>query len=112
MRQAGVLAAAGLVALKTMPHRLEEDHANASFLAQGLATLPGITLDLNNVQTNIVICDIKKTGLEPTQFISGLEKKGVLVSSFGGYRIRFTTHKDVSRSDIEYALTVCRNLLN
>lgn len=80
MRQAGVLAAAGLVALKTMPHRLEEDHANASFLAQGLAALPGITLDLNSVQTNIVICDLKKTGLEPTQFISGLEKKKVFLS--------------------------------
>ena len=112
MRQAGILAAAGLVALKTMPQRLKEDHANASFLAQGLATLPGIEIDLRSVQTNIVLCDIKKTGLEPAQFISGLEKEGVLVSNFGGFRIRFTTHKDVSRSDLEYALTVCQNLLN
>ncbi|MBO8126979.1 MAG: low-specificity L-threonine aldolase [Firmicutes bacterium] len=111
MRQAGILAAAGLVALDTMVERLAEDHANARLLAEGLAELPGVELDLSKVQTNIVICDIKKTGIEPGQFLAALEEKGVLATSFGAHLIRFTTHKDVSRNDILRALAVCREVL-
>ena len=67
MRQAGVLAAAGLIALEEMPHRLGEDHANARFLAGELAKLPGIQIDPARVQTNIVIFDITGTGLATTE---------------------------------------------
>lgn len=111
MRQAGILAAAGLVSLDEMIERLAEDHANARFLAQGLAQLSGIDLDLAKVQTNIVICDIEKTGMEPQRFITGLREKGILVSSFGGYLIRFTTHKDVTRENMETTLKACQQLL-
>lgn len=111
MRQAGILAAAGLVALETMIDRLSEDHANAKHLAEGLAKIPGIKLDLNTVQTNIVICDIEKTGLNPDEFISGLKANGVLANSFGGNLIRFIAHKDVKRADIEQALEVIRSVV-
>ncbi len=111
MRQAGILAAAGLVALDTMIDRLAEDHANAKHLAEGLTQIPGITLDLNTVQTNIVLCDIKKTGLNPNEFISGLKDNGVLANSFGGNLIRFIAHKDVNRADIDLALDAIRSLV-
>jgi threonine aldolase len=109
MRQAGVIAAAGVVALETMVERLAEDHKNARLLAEGLATLPGIKLDPTSVQTNIVAFDLE--GSEPPDFLGALKNVGVLAVPFGPHRIRMVTHNDVSREDVEAALerirTVC-----
>ena len=103
MRQAGVLAAAGLIALEESPEGLPEDHANAKLLAEGLAELPGIKIDPEKVVTNIVIFEVSETGLSADGICAQLRARGVLASGFGS-SIRMVTHFDVSRSDIEAAL--------
>ena len=90
MRQTGVLAAAGLVALDTMVDRLAEDHANARTLAEGLAELPGISCDLTRVQTNLVYFDLTK--LSGAQFEEACRRRGLLGEALDPYRIRFVTH--------------------
>ena len=103
MRQAGVLAAAGLVALEDTPRRLHEDHANAERLAHGLAKLPGIRIDPERVVTNIIIFDVSETGMAADEICARLKERGVLASGFGS-AIRMVTHYDVSRENIETAL--------
>jgi threonine aldolase len=103
MRQAGVLAAAGLVALEDTPARLHEDHENAQLLARGLAELPGVRIDPEKVRTNIVIFDVSETGLAADEICARLETRGVRASGFGT-SIRMVTHYDVSRADCETAL--------
>src|SRR5437870_6160338 len=98
MRQAGVLAAAGLIALEEMPKRLGHDHANARFLAERLAGLPGIDIDPMKVCTNIVIFSIARTGLAFAEFSARLQSRGVLVSSTPNPScVRMVTHLNVSR---------------
>lgn len=104
MRQAGVLAAAGLIALEEMPSRLCEDHANAAFLADALSKMPGISVP-HEVQTNIVVFDIAGTGLTTEEFSARLKARGILINGIGGTRMRLVTHLDVSREDCERALT-------
>jgi len=104
MRQAGVLAAAGLIALKEMPARLSEDHANAQLLAQGLDRIPGIHVT-HRVQTNIVIFDISGTGLDTTMFSARLKEHGVLINGIDSTHMRLLTHYDAGRQDCERALS-------
>jgi threonine aldolase len=104
MRQAGVLAAAGLIALEEMPHRLGEDHANARFLAGELAKLPGIQIDPARVQTNIVIFDVTGTGLATTELTAALKPRGVLMNGINPRQMRAVTHFDVSREQCATAL--------
>jgi threonine aldolase len=104
MRQAGVLAAAGLIALKEMPARLSEDHANAQLLAQGLDRIPGIHVT-HRVQTNIVIFDISGTGLDTTMFSARLKERGVLINGIDSTHMRLLTHYDAGRQACERALT-------
>jgi threonine aldolase len=104
MRQAGVLAAAGLIALEKMPARLGEDHANARLLAEGLAQIPGFALDLAKVQTNIVIFDVVGAGLTAGEFAQALQQRGVLANAVSDTAVRFVTHFDVSRAQCETAL--------
>src|SRR5881227_788275 len=110
MRQAGVLAAAGLVALDESPKGLLEDHANAKLLAEGLAELPGVTIDAERVVTNIVIFDVSETGQTADAICAQLRARGVLASGFGS-SIRAVTHYDVSRDDIETALRELRSVI-
>ncbi len=110
MRQAGVLAAAGLIALEKMPARLPEDHANARFLAEGLARIEGLRIDPAKVQTNILFFDVSSTGLDSSRFSKGLKDRGVLANPVGPDSIRMVTHYDVSRSQCETALGVCHEL--
>jgi threonine aldolase len=110
MRQAGVLAAAGLVALEDTPKRLPEDHENARRLADGLAELPGMKIDPEKVVTNIVNFDIAETGMTADEFCGRLRERGVLAAGFGT-SIRMVTHYDVSRADIDKALLELRSLL-
>jgi threonine aldolase len=110
MRQAGVLAAAGLVALEDTPPRLHEDHANARKLADELAELPGIKIDPEKVVTNIVIFDVAGTGQDADAICDQLRAHNVLASGFGT-SIRMVTHFDVSRADIDTALNAMRAVL-
>src|ERR1044072_87482 len=110
MRQAGVLAAAGLVALQETPARLHEDHENARRLAEGLAELPGIKIDAEKVVPNIVIFDVAETGQAADAICAQLREHNVLASGFGT-SIRMVTHYDVSRADIDIALRELRNVL-
>jgi threonine aldolase len=97
MRQAGVLAAAGLIALHEMPKRLAEDHANARLLAEAVAGQAKVAeIDMGAVQTNIVIFKLKNNG-DAAGFTSALKEKGVLVSAIGPHAVRFVTHYDVDR---------------
>ena len=106
MRQAGVLAAAGLVALEKGPKRLQVDHDNAKFLAQRLASLPGITIDPAKVQTNIVIFDLKKSGVSSGDFLKSLAIGGVLAAPVDNEKVRMVTHLDVDRGDVEKAAAI------
>jgi threonine aldolase len=102
MRQAGVLAAAGLIALEEMPKRLAEDHAHARFLAEQLHGLPQIELDMATVQTNIVIFAVKPEG-GAAALVARLKDRGVLCSVVGRNSVRFVTHHDVDRAACEQA---------
>lgn len=106
MRQVGVLAAAALVALEEGPKRLHVDHDNARLLAEGLAQIPGIGIQPDKVQTNIVLYDIGATGLSSTQFLKRLAERHVLGGPVDARRVRMVTHLDVDRNDIEQALRI------
>ena len=111
MRQAGVLAAAGIVALDSMTERLAEDHANARRLAIGLAELPTIILDPEQVQTNIVIFEMAPGATSAGQLSAGLAAQGVKLNAIGGRRLRAVTHCDVGQDDIDYAISATREVL-
>jgi threonine aldolase len=100
MRQAGVIAAAGVVALETMIDRLAEDHDNARLLAEGLSQVPGVRIDPEWVQTNIVVFDVD----EGPAFQARLRDSGVLTTGFGPTRLRMVTHYGITRADIAKAL--------
>jgi threonine aldolase len=104
MRQAGIIAAAGIVALDTMIDRLPEDHANAAFLAEGFAQLPGIVLPFP-VETNLVFIDVAATGMTAQEVVARLEPSGVRLGAFYNDRlIRIVTHYEISREDCEIAI--------
>jgi len=111
MRQAGVLAAAGLIALEETPPRLHEDHANARRLAEGLTELAGFKIDPEKVVTNIVIVDVAGASLTADQICRSLQQRGVLASGFGS-AIRMVTHYDVSSGDIDTALKELRSVVS
>ncbi len=104
MRQVGILAAAGLVALHTMVDRLAEDHANARRLAEGLARIPGLTVEMETVQTNMVMFDILDLRWDAAALSGAMQRAGVLSNAVGKRRIRLVTHKDVAADDIPDAL--------
>lgn len=111
MRQVGILAAAGLVALDTMTQRLGEDHANARAVAIALAAIPGVILDPESVQTNIVIFELEEAAIDAPAVVEGLNARGVLAIAFSQRKIRLVTHNDVSRSDCETAVGAIREIL-
>ncbi len=104
LRQAGVLAAAGIYALTHNVERLADDHANARYLAEGLQNIHGVTIDMQTVQTNIVICDVAGTGFSAAQAAARFLEQGVKANAYGSSRIRFVTHLNVSRADCALAL--------
>jgi len=108
MRQAGILAAAGIVALDSMVDRLADDHANARRLAQGLAVMPGISLDPDSIQTNLVIFEV--TNRPATELIDALKEHGLLASYADGQRIRMVTHYGIGEEDIDDALNVAESV--
>ena len=112
MRQAGVIAAAGIVALTEMVERLAEDHANARLLAEGLASIPGLRVDLGRVQTNLVRFELVATHIAPPDFLTNLQARGVLMGSMGGRIMRAVTHYGVSAADIPQAVAAVREVLD
>jgi threonine aldolase len=105
MRQAGVLAAAGLIALNEMTGRLGEDHENAKLLAAALSELPQVEIDPALVQTNILIFKLRG-GRDPAALVSSLASRGVLAGTVGPHSIRLVTHHDVDRAACEQARAI------
>jgi threonine aldolase len=113
MRQAGIIAAGGVYALRHHVDRLTEDHANAALLARGLAEVAGIDLDPDDVDTNIVIFDVAGTGMTAAEFIARMEDQHdvLFCPLIDATSVRAVTHLDVSRADVEAAVTSVRRLL-
>jgi len=111
MRQAGVFAAAGLVALNEMVDRLVEDHVAARRLAEGLAEIRGVEIDPSSVRTNIVICRITSDACTARELPNLLKEHGVLIGYNGGDRVRFVTHHGISTADIDRTLQAVRRVV-
>jgi threonine aldolase len=112
MRQAGVLAAAGLLALEEGPKRLQVDHDNARALAQQLSRISGIALDPAKVHTNIVIFSVRPSGLSSAEFLEKCGARGLQAVAVDSDRVRMVTHLDVSRDDIDKAASVVADVLS
>jgi threonine aldolase len=111
MRQAGVIAAAGIVALTEMVDRLAEDHVHAKQLAEGIRGLPGVSLDPAKVQTNIVIFELDHSGLSPAQLADRLAERGVWLFAIGGKRLRAVTNYHISSDDIDQTVAAFAEIL-
>jgi threonine aldolase len=110
MRQAGVIAAPGIVALEKMVGRLSEDHENARLLAEGLAKVDGIDINLKAVQTNIVAFGVRGLGMTADQFVDRVRDKGVLCGTADAYRVRMVTHRGIIRDDVGRTLLCVQEL--
>ena len=111
MRQAGILAASGLIALEKSPARLHIDHANARRLAEGIAQIPNLSIDAAKVRTNIVIFDCTKTGKTAVELVEVLYGRGIWAQDASRYSVRFVTHCDVDRAGIDTALKVLEEVV-
>jgi threonine aldolase len=111
MRQAGIIAASGIVALEEMVGRLEEDHKNARLLAEGLTSTRGLKVDLRRVQTNMVYVELADETSEAGHLVSELNRRGTKVLSVGPRRIRIVTHYGISAEDINVTLGVFREVM-
>jgi len=112
MRQAGVLAAAGIVALNQMVERLADDHANARKLAEGLAQMPGISIDPSQIHTNIVYFEVDRRDMTVAELVKRLDESGARMLPVGPGRIRAVTHYHISSGDVDYVLGVFAKVLN
>jgi threonine aldolase len=111
MRQAGIIAAAGIYALDHHFERLKEDHQNAKRLAVGLKEFKGISIDPRHVETNIVIFDAAGTGLTSFRLAEAMKKEGILIHAISKTQIRLVTHLDVNAENIEKTLKVFGEIL-
>ena len=111
MRQAGIIAAAGIVALETMVDRLQEDHTNARLLADGIAGLPGVVLDPETIKTNIIYFDLDDNAIESADFLTVLAAKGIQFFDTGPRRFRMVTHNDISAEDVLYTIESFKSTL-
>ena len=112
MRQAGIIAAPGLVALRTMVARLAEDHENARILAGGLASIPGLSINLEAVQTDIVNVDVRGLSMDAATFARHLDVRGIRGLPGMETIIRFVTYRGITRSDVERAVAVIGELVS
>jgi threonine aldolase len=111
MRQCGILAAAGIVALEQMVDRLADDHANARRLAEGIADMVGVDIDPETVQTDIVIFQVTSDRLSAAQLVQALLDRGIQMSAIGSTQIRAVTHYGIEGADIEATLAAMRDVL-
>ncbi|MGB9842191.1 MAG: threonine aldolase family protein [Candidatus Bathyarchaeales archaeon] len=112
MRQAGIIAAPGIVALETMIDRLAEDHKNARRLAEGIAKIDGVQIDLSRVQTNIVCFDVSGLGMSADVFVAKLKEKGVLALTMGENKVRLVTHRGIEREHVEKAVATIEAIVS
>jgi len=112
MRQTGVLAACGIIALEEMIDRMKEDHDNARYLAEGLAGIEGFSINLDTVQTNIIYFKFELPKVSCKRFVEDVSEKGVYTVYLERDYGRMVTHKDLNRSDIDYALEVIKNTVS
>lgn len=110
MRQAGIIAAAGIVALSSMVDRLEEDHETAKMLADAIANM-GIGFDASAVETNIVVIDTTQTGKTAAEFTARFAEQGIKISQFGDYKIRMVTHHGITKEDIQYTIDIMARII-
>ncbi|HUK26975.1 MAG TPA: low-specificity L-threonine aldolase [Candidatus Acidoferrales bacterium] len=110
MRQAGVIAAAGIIAIEKMVDRLKDDHENARRLAKGLSEIDGITVNLGQVQTNIVAYDVSGIGIDGQQWVAKLGEAGVKAGPLEAGRVRMVTHRGIEREDIDFTLNAADNI--
>jgi threonine aldolase len=111
MRQAGIIAAPGIIALEKMIDRLKDDHDNARLLAEGLAKIEGIKVDTKTVQTNMVMFDVDDLGVRADVFMKKLKEHGVLAGSISKTRIRMVTHRGIEKEDVEKALVTIEHTI-
>jgi threonine aldolase len=111
MRQAGVLAAAGIVSLSEMVDRLADDHANAKKLAQGLAEIPGFSIDPDQIPTNIIFFEVTREGMAPEEFVQRIDAEGVRMLPVGAQKVRAVTHYHITSADIDQALGVISGVM-
>lgn len=111
MRQAGLMAAAGIIGLEKMIDRLKEDHNNAHILAEGLVEA-GIKINMRTVQTNMVFFEVPEGKIKPIDLVERLKKENVLIGDPKGRKIRVVTHKDINRDDISYIIEKFKNILD
>ncbi len=111
MRQAGILAAAGIVALREMVDRLADDHANARVLADGLQGIKGLRVNQHGVRTNMVFFDLVTDSIKPLELWSALEEEGVKVSYYGGRLFRVVTHYGIEEQDVRTALDAFQRVM-
>lgn len=111
MRQAGIIAGAGIIALEKMIERLKEDHINARRLAEGITEIPGLTIEIDRVKTNIIYFDLISEKLTTDEFLTKLEGKGVKILSTGPSRFRMLTHHGISSGDIYKTLKALRKVM-
>lgn len=110
MRQAGIIAAAGIVALSAMVERLEQDHAHARMLADAIANM-GIGFDASDVETNIVVIDTMQSGKTAAELAARFAEQGIKISQFGNYKIRMVTHYGITRDDIQYTIDIMARII-
>lgn len=111
MRQCGIIAAAGITALDEMVDRIADDHANAQRLAQGIARIPGLFIEPERVQTNIVYFDIVSRQIKTEELLSQLGNKGIKILLLGPSRFRAVTHYGIKSEDIDFTLTTLREIM-
>ena len=112
MRQTGIIAAAGIVALEKMMKRLVDDHANAHRLAVGIAGISGLKVDLENVRTNIIVFSLENNnGLTEDDFMTRLEEKGVKFLSRGSCQFRMVTHHGITAEDIDLVVEILKDVV-
>ena len=111
MRQAGILAAAGLIALEKMTARLSIDHDNAKYMAKRLVEIPGIKVNTEDVHIDMVFFDMEETGVSSDSLVSALFEKGIKINGIEGGLMRYVTNNDVSREDIDYTIDCMKKLM-
>lgn len=112
LRQAGSLAAAGLVALKKMPERLKEDYENALFLGEQLAKIPGINVKREDIHINMVFFSIKDSGQDDQKLVAALKERGIKANPAEDGLMRFVTHYGINKEDIKYVVDTMKHLLS
>ena len=110
MRQAGIIAAPGIVALESMIERLKEDHLNARHLAEGISKIDGMQVNLNRVQTNMVYFSIEGLAITADRFVSKLKENNILALALSENKIRMVTHKGIEKEHVEKSITTIETI--